>query len=100
MFSALIYCHVNTSHFLPLRLAAKRARVFAESALLAPCVVLGAPNDGAGVEDANAVPMVPLDPGLKLKPPLGMDGAGMAAGAENYEKENACKTTTQTKKPN
>ena len=91
-------CHVNTSHFLPLRLAVKRARVFAVSVLLAPCG--GAPNDGAGVEDANAVPMVPLDPGLKLKPPLGVDGAGMATGAENYEKENACKTTTQTKKPN
>lgn len=85
---------------MPLRLAAERARVFAVSALLAPCVVLGAPNDGAGVEDANAVPMVPLDPGLKLNPPLSMDGAGMATGAENYEKENACKTTTQTKKPN
>lgn len=89
---------MNTSHFLPLRLAVKRARVFAVSVLLAPCG--GAPNDGAGVGDANAVPMVPLDPGLKLKPPLGVDGAGMATGAENYEKENACKTTTQTKKPN
>lgn len=87
MFSALIYCHVNTSHFLPLRLAVKRARVFAVSVLLAPCGVLGAPNDGAGVEDANAVPMVPVDPGLKLKPPLGMDGAGMATGAEITKKK-------------
>lgn len=72
---------------MPLRLAVKRARVFAESVLPAPCGVFGATNESAGVEDANAVPMVPLDPGLKLKPPLGVDGAGMAAVAEITKKK-------------
>ena len=78
---------VSDSHFLPLRLAAKRARGFAVSALLAPCGALGAPNAGGGVDNANGLPAMPFDPEAKLKPPLGAGGAGVARGPEIRRRE-------------
>lgn len=69
-----------TFYFLPLLLAAKRARVFAVSALFAPCGVLGAPNAGPDAGDPNGLPTIP--PEAKLKPPLGVGVAGVATGPE------------------
>lgn len=63
-------------YFFPLLLAVKRGLDLAVSVLPAPCGVLGAPNAGAGVGDANGLPAMP--PGAKLKPPLGAGVAGAA----------------------
>ena len=79
---------IRDFYFLPLLLAAKRARVFAVSALFAPCGVLGAPNDGPGVGDPNGLPIIPLEPAAKLNPPVGVGVgvAGVPTGSEMMRK--------------
>lgn len=59
---------------MPLLLAATRARDLAVSIVFGPCGVLGAPNAGAGEDDANGLPAIPLEPGTKLNPAEGVLG--------------------------
>ena len=73
-----MYSYFALSYFLPLRLAAKRARDLAVSVLPVPCGVLGTPNVGAAAGDANGLPGMPPDPAAKLIPPLGVGVAGAA----------------------
>lgn len=51
-------------YFLPLLRAINRGRTFECEPMFAPCVVLGMPKAGPGVEE----------PGLKLKVPMGCAG--------------------------
>ena len=60
-----------------------RARDLVVSVLPAPCGVVGA---AAG--DANGLPDMPLDPGAKLKPPLGVGAAGAAVKEERDESKD------------
>ena len=69
---------VSEYYFLPLLLAAKRARSFAVDRVFAPCGVPGVPNAGAGEGDANGLPPTPLDPAAKLNPPVGAGDVGAA----------------------
>ena len=72
-----------TFYFLPLLLAAERARVLAVSVLFAPGGgVLGAPNAGPDAGDPNGLPTIPMEPEAKLKPPVGVGVAGVATGPE------------------
>ena len=79
------YVQFPLSHFLPLRLAVRRARDLAVSVLPVPCGVLGTPNVGAAAGDANGLPGMPLGPGAKLKPLLGVGVAGAALRNERNE---------------
>ena len=68
------FTQISNLHFLPLLLAATRARVLVVLILFGPCGVLGAPNGGAGEDDANGLPAIPLEPGAKLNPVEGVLG--------------------------